>query len=36
MTVIQLSPRNTAKGYFQSMILLASPSNSMPQNVPPW
>jgi hypothetical protein len=23
-------------GYFQSMILLLSPSNSMPQNVPPW
>src|SRR5665647_2090638 len=30
------TPRNDGESHFQSMILLTSPSNSMPQNAPPW
>jgi hypothetical protein len=36
MTGVQLARRVNAISYFQSMILLASPSNSMLQNAPPW
>src|SRR5260370_41358876 len=30
------SRNDKGEGYFQSMILLLSPSNSMLQNAPPW
>jgi hypothetical protein len=35
MTIVQLARWDDPIDYFQSMILLASPSNSMLQNAPP-
>jgi hypothetical protein len=34
-SLASLTPRNDSRDHFQSTILLVSPSNSIPQNVPP-